>query len=244
MCSGKLSHVPSQPAVAPSPHGVLSRDQSPQPAFWSSHGTSGNIIAHPSAPIDPVSRLSWNPKVTGGEPMQTSTGRPAARSEERNGDTIPTPRFAQKPSIRDSLFPAEGEYPPNPLVDQRLQISELQFDKFPTPSTFSCWKIRFKIQVGSCSDFPSEAMLLIKDVEMVDSVDELKSSRSIEGEDFPNFEMLDARIASALNKIIQNSYFKKKVSVEQQIRSERGPDPSRETDRLHDLRTIPGHWNP
>ena len=30
---------------------------------------------------------------------------------------------------------------------------------------------------------------------------------------FTNFEMLDARIASALNKIIQNSYFKKKVST-------------------------------
>ena len=30
------------------------------------------------------------------------------------------------------------------------------------------------------------------------------SSRSIAGKDFPNFEMLDAKIASALNKIIQN----------------------------------------
>ena len=34
--------------------------------------------------------------------------------------------------------------------------------------------------------------------------------------DFSNFEMLDARIASALNKIIQNSKFKKKVSFEEQ----------------------------
>ena len=33
---------------------------------------------------------------------------------------------------------------------------------------------------------------------------------------FPNFEMLDARIASALNKVIQNSDFKKKVSLEEQ----------------------------
>ena len=33
---------------------------------------------------------------------------------------------------------------------------------------------------------------------------------------FPNFEMLDARIASGLNKIIQNSYFKKRVSLEEQ----------------------------
>ena len=32
---------------------------------------------------------------------------------------------------------------------------------------------------------------------------------------FPNFEMLDARVASALNKIIQNSHFKKKVSLEE-----------------------------
>ena len=32
----------------------------------------------------------------------------------------------------------------------------------------------------------------------------------------PNFEMLDAKIASALNKIIQNSHFKKKVSLEEQ----------------------------
>ena len=36
------------------------------------------------------------------------------------------------------------------------------------------------------------------------------------GKDFPNFEMLDAKIASTLNKIIQNSQFKKKVSLEEQ----------------------------
>ena len=31
----------------------------------------------------------------------------------------------------------------------------------------------------------------------------------------PNFEVLDARIASALNRIIQNTRFKKKVSLEE-----------------------------
>ena len=46
--------------------------------------------------------------------------------------------------------------------------------------------------------------------------DELKSSRSVAGKNFPNFEMLDARIASALNKTNQNSHFKKKVSLEEQ----------------------------
>ena len=88
---------------------------------------------------------------------------------------------------------------------------------FPTPSTFSYWKIRFKTQVSACSGFPSEAMLWIKEVEMVDSVDDPKTSRSIQGHShFPNSEMLDAGIASALNKIIQNSNFKKKVSLEEQ----------------------------
>ena len=53
-------------------------------------------------------------------------------------------------------------------------------------------------------------------MEMVDSLDELKSSRSVYGKDFPNFEMLDAKIASGLNKIIQNLPFKKKVSFEEQ----------------------------
>ena len=51
---------------------------------------------------------------------------------------------------------------------------------------------------------------------MVDSMEELKSSRSVAGKNFPIFEMLDAKIASVLNKIIQNSHFKKKVSLEEQ----------------------------
>ena len=58
-------------------------------------------------------------------------------------------------------------------------------------------------------------MLWIKEVEMVESVDDLKSSRSIKGTRGPDFELLDARIASALNKIIQNTRVKKKVSLEE-----------------------------
>ena len=58
-------------------------------------------------------------------------------------------------------------------------------------------------------------MLWIKEVEMVESVDDLKSSRSIKGTPGPDFELLDARIASALNKINHNTRFKKKVSLEE-----------------------------
>ena len=44
--------------------------------------------------------------------------------------------------------------------------------------------------------------------ELVDSVDDLKSSLSVRGIQMPNFEVLDAKIASALNRIIHNSHFK------------------------------------
>ena len=50
---------------------------------------------------------------------------------------------------------------------------------------------------------------------MVESVDDLKSSRSIRGIQTTDFEVVDAKIASALNKIIQNTRFKKKVSLEE-----------------------------
>ena len=59
-------------------------------------------------------------------------------------------------------------------------------------------------------------MQWIKEVELVDSVDDLKSSSSIRGISMPNFEVLDARIASALNKIIHNSHFKRRISLEEQ----------------------------
>ena len=64
--------------------------------------------------------------------------------------------------------------------------------------------------------FSSEAMLWIKEVEMVDSVDDTEASRSIGGHRFPNLEMLDAKIASAVKKTITTSYFKKRVNQEEQ----------------------------
>ena len=115
------------------------------------------------------------------------------------------------------------DIPQNPMIgQQRQQISELQFYKFPSPEALLCWKIRLKIQATPCSVFSSDTMLWINEVETVDSLDELKSSRSTTGKHFPNFEMLDAKIPSASNKIIQNSHFKKKVSLEEQKAQKEG----------------------
>ena len=60
-------------------------------------------------------------------------------------------------------------------------------------------------------------MQWIKEVELVDSVDELRSSSSTKWcSQCRISEVLDARIASALNKIIHNSHFKRRISLEEQ----------------------------
>ena len=118
---------------------------------------------------------------------------------------------------KNSVLPSDGHSSKNYGADQqRLQISDLHFEKFTTPATFSCWKVRFKTEVCTYSQFPTEAMLSIKEVEMVDSVDDLKSSCSVRGIRVPDCEVLDAKIVSALNRIIHNSRFKRKVSLEEQ----------------------------
>ena len=146
------------------------------------------------------------------EPLHTSTVEKSERPEQ-NQDL----RCQSGPSAKDSVIFSGGDSSKNYGADQqRLQISDLHFDKFPTPATFACWKIRFKTEVCTCSQFPMEAMQWIKGVELVDTVDELRTSSSIRGISMPNFEVLDARIASALNKIIHNSYFKRRISLEEQ----------------------------
>ena len=130
-------------------------------------------------------------------------------------------RCQSGPSARNSFVPSEGRFSKNYGTDQkRLQVSDPHFDKFTTSATFACWKIRFKTEVCTCSQFPTEATLWIKEVELVDSVDDLKSSRSVRGIQMPNSEALDAKIASALDRIIHNTQFKRKVSLEEKNQKE------------------------
>ena len=182
-------------------------------AFWDTRGMSGNVFVNPDASSSepyPQELNQWSSSIE--EPLHSSTVEQSGRPKQ-DSDL----RCQSGPSAKDSVIFSGGDSTKNYGADQqRLQISDLHFDKFPTPATFACWKIRFKTEVCICSQFPTEVMQKIKEVEMVDSVDELRSSSSSRGISMPNFEVLDARIASALNKIIHNSHFKKRVSLEEQ----------------------------
>ena len=61
------------------------------------HGTSGNVFDNPSAPVESLLH-GGNPITKFDGSVFANTGKPVARSEEANKDTIPTPRFARKSS--------------------------------------------------------------------------------------------------------------------------------------------------
>ena len=111
---------------------------------------------------------------------------PHVKSESQT--QVQDQRCQSGPSARNSVVPGQGGFSKNYGTDQqRLQISDPHFEKIPTSATFACWKIRFKTEVCTCSQFPTEAMLWIKEVELVESVDDLKSSCSVRGIRTPDF---------------------------------------------------------
>ena len=187
ICSGN-SHVASPPGVFPKhppfegmlrPSFVSPRHTDGPPNIRDTSGISGNVFAHPqtssSAPYPQELNSTWRKTIE--EPIHMST---AEKSERPERD--PDLRCQSGPSAKDSVIFSGGDSSKNYGADQqRLQISDLHFDKFPTPATFACWKIRFKTRVCACSQFPTEAMQWIKEVELVDSVDELRSSSSTRG---------------------------------------------------------------
>ena len=192
--------------------GMPSRNDKP-PDIGDTHGKSGNVLVKPTASSSAPFPQGFNPWISN----VTEDTSPHVMSEHQTPDTALDPRCQSGPSAKNSVIPSERDSSKNNGADQqRLQISDLHFDKFTTPSTFACWQIRFKTEVCTCSQFPTEAVHWIKEVEMVDSVDDLKSSSSVRGIRMPDFEVLDARIASALNSIIHNSHFKRRVSLEEQ----------------------------
>ena len=210
-----LSHVPSQPAFFPpfrDPLGLPSRNDRP-PDIWDTHGISGNVFVNPTASSSALCPQELNPWSSG----RVETIRSSTAVKNENQTPVQDQRCQSGPSAKNSVIPSIVDSLKNYGADQqRLQISDLHFDKFHTPATFACWKIRFKTEVCTCSQFPTEAMLWIKEVEMVEVVDDLKSSCSIRGTQGPDFEVLDAKIASALNRIIHNSHFKRRISLEEQ----------------------------
>ena len=136
--SVKLSHVPSQPAVVPSPRSMLNRDRSRRSDTLNLSETQGNVFGNPRAVLDssqtPRQGIlnTTNHSATGGISVQRSTERPVAKGKEQIGSTLPMLSFARRPSTMNSFLPSE--IPQNSVSDQqRLQDRSFIFffDKLP-----------------------------------------------------------------------------------------------------------------
>ena len=142
--------------------------------------------------------------------VSLNTGRHAVRADELKNNirnfAIPTSRFSRMFSTWNPPSQTEGDFPQNYMIEQsRNRVSDMYFDKYSNPSTFQHWKKVSRPRYVPVQNVLTDAMLRIKEVEMIDSGDDLKTSRSIGGHRFHNFEILDAKITSVLKKIITNS---------------------------------------
>ena len=153
-------HVTSQPVFFPpvrDPGGMISRSLGMPsrnygpPSIWDTHGFSGNVFANPTASSSALYPQESNPW---GSIVSEHTA-PPVMSESQT--PVQDQRCQSGPSARKSVVPSEGFFFfKNYGADQqRLQISDPHFDKFPTPAPFACWKIRFKTEVCTCSQFPT-----------------------------------------------------------------------------------------
>ena len=153
------SHVTSRPVSFPPhpiPEGMLRhsfvspRRREGPPSIWDTHGISGNVFVNPdasSSALYPQELHQWNSSIE--EPLHSSTVEKSER-QEQDQDL----RCQSGPSAKNSVILSGGDSSKNYGADQqRLQISDLHFDKFLTPATFAGWKIRFKTEVCTCSQF-------------------------------------------------------------------------------------------
>ena len=150
--SGRLSHVSTQHAMIPSSRSLLSRDKRLPLDTWNQSGLQENVfgnqlfnvLIHPDIILKELNLTD----VQRNREAVPEAGRTKTihTSEDRlNQGTIPMPTFATKPLTTRSAMLVE--LPQNYMVgQQRQQISELQFDKFPYPQFFLCGKFDSNIK--------------------------------------------------------------------------------------------------
>ena len=118
--------------------GMPSRNNGP-PSIWDTHGTSGNVFANPTASSSAPYPQESNPWISD---VSEHTS-PHSMSESQT--PVQDQRCQSGPSARNSFVPSEGRFSKNYGADQQqLQISDPHFDKFPTPASFACWKIKIQ----------------------------------------------------------------------------------------------------
>ena len=142
----------------------------------------GNVFANPAASSSEPYPQESNPWVSN---VSEHTS-PHVVSESQT--PVQGQRCQSGPSARNSVVPSEEIFSKNYGADQqRLQISDPHFDKFPRKQHSLAGRKDSRLRYVLAHKNPPEALLWIKEEEMVESVDDLKSSCSVRGIQMPDF---------------------------------------------------------
>ena len=144
--------------------------------------------------------------------------------------SLPSPHFQSRSGL---LNHTGGTYSHNGMMDYQ----RILFGKIHDSMEFQIWKVNFRTEACLRRAAPQITMHWVKEIEIAQSIVELMTLRSIVGRnDFPDYGLLDAMIASALGKLPNTqSHFRKRVSVEEHRAQKHNR--SYEEDRLHTLST-------
>ena len=138
--SSGQSHVISQQVFSHHPNlgellsrslGMPSRNKGPL-SIWDTHGISGNVFANPTASSSALYPKESNPWIS----IVSEHTSPHVMGESQT--PVQDQRCQSGPSAKSSVIFSGGDSSKNYGADQqRLQISDPHFDKFPNPATFS-----------------------------------------------------------------------------------------------------------
>ena len=124
-CSGRLSHVSSQPAMIPSSRSLLSRDKRLPLDTWNQSGLQENVFGNQFSTFG--SPRNHPQRIQSDDVQRNREAVPEARrtktihtSEDRQNQlTIPRPTLATRPLTTSSTMPVE--LPQNYMVGQQYR---------------------------------------------------------------------------------------------------------------------------
>ena len=245
-----LSHVTSQPALLPpfpDPGGMLSRSvgmlsrNDKPPDIWDTHGNSGNVFVIPPASSSSPYPHGFNPWTS----VTSEHTSPQVMSERQTPDTALDPRCQSGPSARTSFDPSERRSPKDYGADQqRLQISDLHFWQTLQPSNICLLEDKIQdcgMYLFTISSYGSYA------------VDQRNGDGWISGwsqifafyrrNSWAKLWVTRRENCFSTEQNHPEYPLQEKGQSEGTKSPKRGPFPSWKTDRLPDLRVLPGHWS-
>ena len=142
---GKLCHVSSQLVRIPSSRALLSREKRLPHDTWNQCGLQENVFGNQCSAFD--SSRDFPQRISSDDVQrnrEAALGDPKVKTsltseDGQNYGAIPMPMFASRPLTTNSkhLVDIQQNYV---VGQQRQQMSELKFAKFPNPSSFLVWK--------------------------------------------------------------------------------------------------------